>query len=123
MTFVYGESFRSGVSSLQVLTGSFLLLSIKHIFVYFNVSRGKIRVNVEAELLGLLVGITLNFFLIGKFGGARRKFRLARRERRFLLLRADPHRDPGGRQSERAFRDWESGPYKSVARSRRGLGR
>jgi O-antigen/teichoic acid export membrane protein len=65
---LYGNAFEEAVQPLRMVSLSFLFLSLKHLFCYFNLSQGRTTANIKAELLGLALGVTLNLWLIPKFG-------------------------------------------------------
>jgi stage V sporulation protein B len=64
----YGNSFAGAIAPLRFITGGAVFLSFKHLFVYYNVSQKRMRPNIEAEILGLIVGLTSNLILIPRLG-------------------------------------------------------
>jgi O-antigen/teichoic acid export membrane protein len=64
----YGAAFQGAVMPLRIVSISFLLLSLKHLFAYYNLSQDRARHNITAEVLGLIVGLSGDFILIPRFG-------------------------------------------------------
>lgn len=65
---LYGDSFKNAVLPLRIVTLSFLFLSFKHLFVFYNISQNRARKNIEAEIGGLVVGVSLNLALMPSLG-------------------------------------------------------
>ena len=65
---LYGKDFALAAPLLQFLAPSFFFLSIKFLFTNFNVTRGKFRINIVGEIIGLTVGLSLNLLLLPKIG-------------------------------------------------------
>jgi O-antigen/teichoic acid export membrane protein len=65
---LYGDSFGGAVLPLRIVTVSFLFLSLKHLFVYYNVSQNRARKNIEAEMGGLVLGVIFNLLLMPRLG-------------------------------------------------------
>lgn len=64
----YGEAFSGAIVPLRIVSLGFMFLSFKHLFVYYNVSQKRMRANIEAEVLGLVLGLSSNLILIPKYG-------------------------------------------------------
>lgn len=65
---LYGGAFEAAILPLRLVSVSFLFLSLKHLFCYFNLSQGRTAANIRAELLGLTLGVSLNLWLIPRYG-------------------------------------------------------
>ncbi len=64
----YGGAFAGAILPLRIVAISFFMLSLKHLFAYYNLSQDRARHNIFAELLGLAIGLSGDFFLIPRFG-------------------------------------------------------
>ena len=68
LTLMFGAAFAAGGSSLRLLAAAFWLVSIKHIFVYFNASQNRLRANFIIELVGFVSGLGLNLWWVPIYG-------------------------------------------------------
>jgi len=64
----YGRAFEAAILPLRIVSISFFMLSLKHLFAYYNLSQGRARHNIFAELLGLSIGLSGDFLLIPRYG-------------------------------------------------------
>ncbi len=64
----YGAAFEEAIIPLRIVAISFFLLSIKHLFAYYNLSQARAQHNIYAECMGLVVGISGDFLLIPHHG-------------------------------------------------------
>lgn len=73
IVLLYGSDFAGAVLPLQILTWATVLMSIKHLFSYYNVAQGQVAANFVCEAVALVLGVALNIVLVpmwGIFGAA-----------------------------------------------------
>jgi O-antigen/teichoic acid export membrane protein len=68
IAIIFGSAFTAGTHSLRVLAWAYWFLAAKHIFVYYNASQDRLKVNFVIEMVGLVIGLTLNFLWVPKWG-------------------------------------------------------
>ena len=65
---LFGSEFVMGAFSLQILALAYGFASAKHIFIFFNAARGRLKVSFFIEILGLIVGIVCNLMWVPVYG-------------------------------------------------------
>lgn len=65
---LYGQRFEAAESVLPILAWSYWFLSLKHLYFYYNASQNKLKNNLSIELIGMLVGVSLNLKFTVRYG-------------------------------------------------------
>lgn len=65
---IFGSAFISGAAALRILALAYWCTSLKHVFIFFNASQSRLRMNLYVECLGLILGVFLNFHWIPIYG-------------------------------------------------------
>lgn len=65
---LYGDQFAGAAWPLRIVTVSYVLMSLKHLFAFYNICQKRSAVNIRAELVGLAVGIVGNVVLLPRWG-------------------------------------------------------
>ena len=66
--FIYGQAFSESIIPFQILSVGILFLIIGNNFNNYNFANNKVKINVNANILALVVTITMDFLLIPKYG-------------------------------------------------------
>jgi O-antigen/teichoic acid export membrane protein len=68
LVLIFGSAFGIGATSLRILGFAYWFIAAKHIFIFFNATQHRLKINFVIELIGLIIGLILNFWWVPSYG-------------------------------------------------------